>query len=124
MPKADQFPDALVRALRMLAQPAQVQRRLHPDFVWVGDDMADEFDIALKELDPDEREALPGLDRIVALMDQNTRIAERWTTEAVETLAFWQDIRSAARAVLAAAGLEDGPVRGNAAIYVAGRSKC
>ena len=104
--------DQLERAILALAQPAEAQLALFPDFVCKADELALDFEDGLYELAGHEHElteaqraALDALDGLLAGMS-GERNAGFWTEEALRSHPTWEEIRSAARATAAAFGWE------------------
>ncbi|WP_437527220.1 hypothetical protein WME79_42415 [Sorangium sp. So ce726] len=119
---------SLMRSVQALAQPADVQRALFPDFVCVGDELANDFDSArrafLAETLPlarPQREALDSLDRYLdALSGEHN--AEFWLdADQLSLDPRWEVIRAKARLTLVAFGWQDEPPPQDGAIYVNGR---
>lgn len=104
--------DTLERAVLALAQPAEVQLGLFPDFVPTADELALSFEDGLYELAGHEDEfaadQLDAVDALNALLigisgQQN---ASFWTDEALVSHPIWEEIRTAARHTAAAFGWE------------------
>lgn len=104
--------DQLQKAVLALAQPADVQLSLFPDFVCKADELALDFEDGLYELVGHENEitaeqkaAVGTLSQIITRMSgkQNSSF---WTEEALHTHPTWEEIRSAAKATAAAFGWE------------------
>ena len=120
--------DQLQRAVLALAQPADVQLSLFPDFVCKADELALDFEDGLYELVGHENEitaeqkaAVEPLDQIVTRMSGKQK-ASFWTEEALRTHPTWEEIRSAAKATAAAFGWELRRPPPSGAIYIpAGR---
>lgn len=112
--------DKLQRAVLALAQPADVQVSLFPEFVCKAGELALDFEDGLYELvghedeiTDEQRAAVEALDEIITGMggEQN---ASFWTEKALRSDPAWDEIRSAAKAVIAAFGweLRTGPPSG------------
>ena len=118
----------LERAVLALAQPAEVQLSLFPDFVCKPDELALDFEDGLYELvgheheiTSEQRAALDALDKVVTDMSGEEN-ASFWTEEALRSHPTWEQIRSAAKAVVAAFGWELRRPPPSGAIYIpAGR---
>ena len=118
----------LERAVLALAQPADVQLSLFPDFVCKADELALDFEDGLYELvghedeiTSEQRAAVDRLDQLITSMsgEQN---AEFWTDDAVRSHPTWEQIRSLAKATAVAFGWELRPPPPSDAIYIpAGR---
>lgn len=117
--------DQLARAVRVLAQPAVVQRQVYPAFVCVPDELALDVDDALRMLGPDwrptleQRAAVEALDKYMIDLAGETH-AEFWEDDALDHDPRWDDVRRLARQVLDAFAWPPGPIESNGAIYVAG----
>src|ERR1700754_1824521 len=84
--------------VRALAQDAETQRALYPDFACVADELALEFDEYLRAIE-DDLGALPASELIRALDDKLTAMsgpahADLWTEEALSAAVEWADVRS------------------------------
>jgi hypothetical protein len=120
--------DRLQRAILALAQPAEVQLSLFPDFVCKADELALDFEDGLYELvgheaamTPPQRVAIDALDALLSRMSGEENSAF-WTEDAVRSHPAWEEIRGAARAVLVAFGWEFRRPPPSGAIYIrAGR---
>jgi hypothetical protein len=95
----------LERAILALAQPADVQLGLFPDFVCKADELALDFEDGLYELigheteiTPAQRQAIDALDALLTEKsgEQNSRF---WTDEAVQSDPIWERLRILAQAV-------------------------
>jgi hypothetical protein len=116
----------LERAVLALAQPADVQLLLFPDFVCKADELALEFDDALFDLEssentitPEQRATVDALDKILAEMS-GSQNAAFWTDDALRSHQTWEVIRSAARDVIGAFGWELRHPPPSGAIYIIG----
>lgn len=120
--------DQLQRAVLALAQPANVQLSLFPDFVCKADELALNFEDGLYELvgheneiTPEQRSAVDALDQIITDMSGKPN-ASFWTEEALRSHPTWDEIRSAAKAVVVAFGWELKRPPPSGAVYIpAGR---
>ena len=120
--------DQLQRAVLALAQPADVQLSLFPDFVCKADELALDFEDGLyelvgheKELTVEQKAAVDALDGIITRMSGKQN-ASFWTEEALRTDPTWDEIRSAAKATVASFGWELRRPPPSGAIYIsAGR---
>jgi hypothetical protein len=120
--------NTLERAVLALAQPADVQLSLFPDFVCKADELALDFEDGLYEIVGHESEiseaqhaAIHRLDKLITSMsgEQN---ASFWTEEAVLVHPVWEQIRLEAKATAAAFGWEMRLPPDSGAIYIrAGR---
>lgn len=104
--------DQLERGVLALAQPAELQLSLFPDFVCKADELALDFEDGISELvghedeiTPSQRAALDALDKLVLSMS-GERHAAFWTEEAVKSHPVWDDIRAAAKSTISAFGWE------------------
>ncbi|WP_439571148.1 hypothetical protein [Sphingomonas sp.] len=102
--------ERLERAVLALAQPADVQLSLFPDFVCKADELALDFEEALDmffghevELAEHERVELNALDRLI-LSKSGQANAAFWTDDALLTHPTWDEIRFAAKSTVAAFG--------------------
>ncbi|MBY8825051.1 hypothetical protein [Sphingomonas colocasiae] len=110
-PEASAGMDPLQRAVLALAQPADVQLSLFPDFVCKGDELALDFEDALLA-SPDaartdaQRAALGALDGLITSMS-GERNSDFWLDEGMlRSHPIWEEIRASARACAAAFGWE------------------
>jgi hypothetical protein len=120
--------EKLQRAILALAQPADIQLSLFPDFVCKADELALDFEDGLYELVGHEHEitspqqaSIDTLDRLISEMsgEQN---AAFWTEDAVRSHPTWEEIRTAAMAAVAVFGWEFRRPPPSGAIYIpAGR---
>ena len=113
-----------MRAVLALAQPAEVQLSLFPDFVCKADELALDFQDGLYELVGHEDEitapqrvAIDALDKLILAMsgEQN---APFWTEDAVRSHSTWEEMRMAAKATAVAFGWELRRPPPSGAIYV------
>lgn len=120
-------PDARLRlewAVRALAQPAEIQRALFPDFVRVADELVLDLDDAVRDLSPARElaslspaasEYLLSLDRALAELSAPEH-AGLWTDAALRDDVHWARIRRYAGALVRAMGWpEEPPPRDRAA---------
>jgi hypothetical protein len=118
----------LQRAVVALAQPADVQLSLFPDFVCKADELALDFEDGLYELvghedeiTGEQRAALDALNQLLLRMSGKPN-ASFWTEEALRSDARWEAVRSTAKAAAAAFGWELSPLPPSGAVYIpAGR---
>lgn len=97
-------------AVQALAQPAEVQRALFPDFVVVADELALDFDHWWRvferdfghQLSSQQREACEALDRL--LDEMSGPKPELWTDEGCLNHPKWSEVRQLAANVLTAFG--------------------
>jgi hypothetical protein len=115
----------LRRCVQALAQPAAVQISLFPDFAIVGDELALQFDEALRAYRTSEpvgavqRGSLNDLDDYLATLS-GPEDEHFWLDRtALASDVRWQRVRDLARAVLAAFNWPDGPPLRDGATYVA-----
>ncbi|MEO1138587.1 MAG: hypothetical protein AAFW87_03935 [Pseudomonadota bacterium] len=97
--------DELVWCLQALAQDADIQRSLYPEFVVVADELALDFDDALQLHGPDVLKTHPDLAQLLALIESKSGQEGYWFGRALEESEFWADIRKSARAILHARDL-------------------
>ena len=116
--------DQLQRAILALAQPAEVQLSLFPDFVCKADELALDFEDGLYELvgheettTPSQRAAVDALDNLLFRMS-GKKNAAFWTEDAVRSHPAWEEVRIAAKAALLAFGWEFRLPPPSGAIYV------
>jgi hypothetical protein len=100
--------DQLQSAVLALAQPAEVQLSLFPDFVCKADELALNFEDGLYELvgheheiTDEQRMAIDELDRLLQSMSGKQNAA-LWTDEAVRSHSMWEEIRKTAKMVTTA----------------------
>ena len=100
----------LQRAVVALAQPADIQLSLFPDFVCKAGELARDFEDGLYEMvghegefSDQQRAAIDALDKLIS-SKSGERHASFWTDTAVREHPIWEEIRTAAK--LAAATLE------------------
>ena len=92
--------DKLQRAVLALAQPADVQLSLFPDFLDFEDGLY-ELVGHEHEITAEQRAAVEELDRIITGMSGKQN-ASFWTEDALRSHPTWEQIRSAAKAVVGA----------------------
>lgn len=116
--------DILQRAVVALAQPADVQLSLFPDFVCKADELALDFEDGLYELvghkdeiTGEQQANLDALDRLLSGMN-DSQDASVWTEEALRTHPAWVEVRTAAAATAAAFGWELTRPMQSRAIYI------
>jgi hypothetical protein len=93
-------------SLQALALQPEQQVQLFPSFVWVGDELAVDFDERLRvaledhQFTPDQRSALTAVDTILARMtaEENMDLWEDGT--ALSRYPQWQEVRESARQAL------------------------
>ena len=84
---------AMVRALRALSQPCEVQVRLFPTFVCVPDELVDDFGDAYDAMSEREKALHPDLVVLeMAILDKSGQL-EFWTADALKSSDFWHDLR-------------------------------
>jgi hypothetical protein len=114
----------LQRSILALAQPADIQLSLFPDSVCKADELALDFEDGLYELVGHEHEitspqraSIDALDRLISEMsgEQN---AAFWTEDAVRSHPIWEEIRAAAKTVLAVFGWEFQQPPPSGAVYI------
>jgi hypothetical protein len=100
----------LERAVLALAQPADVQLSLFPDFVCKADELALDFEDGTyelaeyeQEITAEQRAAFDALDALLTSMSGPTGF---WTEEALQAHPTWELIRERAKAVVLAFGWE------------------
>ncbi|MEI1280616.1 hypothetical protein V6Z05_19955 [Leptospira venezuelensis] len=94
-------------ALQALAQSAEIQNKLFPDFVCIADELALDFDNAYQAVKNDlgntlNEEQTKLLDEIDSILDQNSGDinAQHWTIEALASDIMWIRLRIRALATL------------------------
>jgi hypothetical protein len=98
-------------SLQALAQPAEVQIRLYPDFVVAADELALEYDNCLvatlgnhrKEFTPTQVQALEKINSFLNQMSGSEN-AEHWTLDALYNDAKWTEVRTLAQQTLTELG--------------------
>lgn len=118
----------LRRAVIALAQEAEVQLSLFPDFVCKADELALDFEDGLYEMVGHEAEftdeqmaAIEALDRFISPMGGRAN-ANLWTDDAVRSHPKWEQIRILARRAADAFGWNVRQLPPSDAVYVpAGR---
>jgi hypothetical protein len=119
-------------AVQALARPAEEQVQLYPDFTCKADELAIDFGDAAEPwleagrpgLTPEQSDALRALDDYLDAVSGGGPNAENWVEDALYKSPVWQQIRSLARAVLAAFGWQDAcppTATERGAVYVRGR---
>jgi hypothetical protein len=101
--------ERLVDTLRALAAPAEEQLARYPDFVVKADELALDFDDALRlvmdcpqiRLEAEQEHALERLDDTLERMSGEAN-ASLWTARALREREEWAHVRRLARAALAA----------------------
>ncbi|WP_437590912.1 hypothetical protein [Sorangium sp. So ce1000] len=113
-----------MRSVQVLAQPADVQRALFPDFVRVGDELANDFDAARRTflaetppLTPPQREAIDSLDHVLDTLSGEHNAAFWLDAEQLSLDPRWNLIRAKASLVLVSFGWPNEPPPHNGAIY-------
>ncbi len=116
----------LQRAIIALAQSADVQLSLFPNFVYKGDELALDFDDGRLDLvgresnlNLSQRLTVDALDQLLTSMSDAGN-SELWTDEAIRNSAVWEDVRVAAKAAAAAFGWDIQIIPPSDAIYVPG----
>jgi hypothetical protein len=104
--------DKLERAVLALAQPADVQLSLYPDFVCKADELALDFEDGLCEMvgheeafSPEQHRAIDALNDLLSSMGGELNAAF-WTEDAVRTHPTWDEIRRLARDAVIVCGWE------------------
>lgn len=122
----DQRRRKLERAVLALAQPADIQLSLFPDFVCKADELALDFEEAINgvvehdgDLADHERLAIDELDRLI-LSQSGEKHLDFWTEEALLSDPIWEDIRNAARSAAETCGWELRRPPPSGAIYIGG----
>ena len=121
--------EQLVHALQALAAPADVQIARFPDFVVRADELALDFDDALRlsldcpqvELRPAQREALLKVDLHLTTMSGREN-AHLWTEAALHERAEWAQVRELAAQALQELGQPRTTPPPTRATYVRGRA--
>lgn len=109
-PESSAGMDPLQRAVLALAQPAEVQLSLFPDFVCKADELVLDFDNGLPAL-PNaaytdaQLAALAELDRLITSMGEKPH-DDFWTDDGLRSHPTWEEIRALARACANAFGWE------------------
>jgi len=90
-------------ALQALAQPAEVQLTLFPDFVCKTDELALDFDNALGAtsdlLNSEQRECLRPIDKVLDEFSGEAN-ASYWSEDALRNNSLWSYVRNMARHAL------------------------
>lgn len=118
----------LEQAVVALAQSADVQLSLFPDFVCKADELALNFEDGLyeivgheAELTTEQHEAVRHINALLASMSGKRNLA-LWTNDALRSHPVWENVRLAARTASIAFGWDNrGPFR-TGAFYVCGRA--
>ena len=113
--------------VQALAQPAQAQLGLFPSFVLAGEEMALEFDDALRAF---QEAAMPATEDQATCLTDLDRYLDQLSTPANEEFWLepsslcsdprWEKVRELARAVLLAFGWPNETPRRNGVTYVSG----
>ena len=124
MIREDVVRDRLQRSILALAQPAEIQLSLFPDFVCKPDELALDFEDGLyelvgheEEITEEQRSAIDALDALITSMSGKHN-SEFWTDDAVRSNPGWESIRGLAKVVVAAFGWELRPPPSTDAIYI------
>ncbi|TPG54595.1 hypothetical protein [Sphingomonas glacialis] len=117
----------LQRAVIALAQPADIQLSLFPDFVRKADELALDFEDGLYEMvghegqfSEQQRGAIDALDALI-LSKIGEQHAAFWNETAVREHPFWEQIRIAAKDAAATFGWDLQSVPSSEAVYVPAR---
>jgi hypothetical protein len=118
----------LIHALQALAAPAELQLARFPDFVVKADELALDFDDALRcaaqagsPLSPAQHTALDRVDDVLRRMSTAGN-AHVWSDAALRSAPDWATVRSLAADALRALGAPVEPPPPNDAVYVRGRA--
>ncbi len=113
------------RCLQALAQPAEVQRALFPEFAAVGDELALEFDDALRvfraqfpNVRPEQTNAVDALDQYLEICSKNQTETFWCDNDQLGSAAEWQHLRTLAARALSTFGWDSDPPPPNGAVYV------
>lgn len=116
----------LQRAVMALAQEAEVQLSLFPDFVCKADELALDFEDGLYEMVGHEAEfsveqkaAIAALENLLTSMSGQAD-ADFWTEEALRSDPTWARIRALARTAVAVFGWGSSPMPQSDSVYVPG----
>ncbi len=116
----------LQRAVVALAQTADIQLSLFPDFVCKADELALDFEDGLYEMVGHEdefsgkqRAAIDTLDKLI-LSKCGEQDASFWNETAVREHPFWEEIRTAAKEAAATIGWDLSTLPPSNAVYVCG----
>lgn len=116
----------LQRAVVALAQPANIQLSLFPDFVCKADELALDFEDGLYEMvghedqfSGEQRAAISALGKLI-FSKSGERHALFWTDTAVREHPFWEGIRIAAKEAVATCGWDLHSLPPSNAVYVSG----
>lgn len=114
----------LQRAVTALAQPAEVQLSLFPDFVCKADELALDFEDGLYEMVGHEasftdaqRAAIDALDHLLSSIS-GERHAALWTETALSDHPVWDQIRDAAKAAATTFGWDLQAMPASDAVYI------
>ena len=107
-----------------LAQPADIQESLFPDFVLVADELALNWEQALDVLNsedasftPHQKESIETLDGLILAISGSEHL-EFWIDDALRTFPEWEQIRFAAAAVARSFGWPIEPPPPSPDIYI------
>jgi hypothetical protein len=119
--------DQLRQAIVALAQPAEVQLGLFPDFVCKADELALNFEDGLYELVGHEHElseaqhaAVRDLESLLTARS-GSQNAELWTEDAVRSHPFWGEVRRLATNVATHFGWDISACPPSPGVYVRSR---
>lgn len=114
----------LQRAVIALAQPADIQLSLFPDFVCKADELALDFEDGLYEMigqeeqfSDEQRAAIDALDKLIS-SNSGERHASFWTEAAVREHPIWDEIRAAAKATASAFDWSLHSVSSTSVVYI------
>jgi hypothetical protein len=107
-----------------LAQSADIQKRLFPDFVLVADELALSWEDALQELNSGganinfyQKEKIEALDKLICAISGPNNL-KFWIDDALSEFSEWDEIRSAAAEVARSFGWPVLPPPPSQAIYI------
>ncbi|NSX54168.1 hypothetical protein [Parasulfitobacter algicola] len=92
-------------SLRALAQDAETQLRLYGGFWNTADDLASDYELALRELHNDVLDKHPEISVLDQLLLRKSGIEEFWTIEALRDSEFWHEVRDSAKKALKRYGI-------------------
>ncbi len=104
-----EIPDELIQALRLLAEPYEVQKESLPDWIVLADEVAliftDLYEVINKDYIP--RAAQPVLKQIESRLEAMSIKGppELWTPEGLQKAEGWQEIRRLAHSALESLGV-------------------
>ena len=117
----------LQRAVIALAQPADIQLSLFPDFVCKANELALDFEDGLYEMvgheaqfSAQQRAAIDVLDKLLS-SKSGERHASFWTDTALREHPIWDEIRTAAKTAAVTFGWDLQSLPPSSAVYVPAR---